>query len=199
MGSTGLLLCPFLNGKCEAWPPEGMRGGGERTLLTSPADRKPAPRESRGSRFPLPAPSSSCRLVGVGIAGQGLDGVLGISGPPRRGRSSRPPGHTGPLLFPPSSDPGPALPACRWEGLEPSLQCPWPKALEGRMSLVLSGLIGLVTGKLSAPFLALRSGTERDRHKSAGALAGCKPPEGSRGSAETCLRFPLVSQISLVF
>lgn len=77
----GLLFCPFLNGKCEARPPEGMRGGGERTLLTSPADRKPAPGESRGSRFPLPAPSSSCRVVGVGVAGPGPVVSWGLSGP----------------------------------------------------------------------------------------------------------------------
>lgn len=79
MCSTGLLFCPFLNGKCEAWPPEGMRGGGERTLLTSPADRKPAPGESRGSRFPLPALLSSCRALGVGLAGPDPWAVLGPS------------------------------------------------------------------------------------------------------------------------
>lgn len=31
--SIGLSLCPFLNGKFEACPPEGMHGGRERTLL----------------------------------------------------------------------------------------------------------------------------------------------------------------------
>ena len=127
---TGLLLCPFLNGKCEAWPPEGMRGGGERTLLTSPADRKPAPGESRGSRFPLPAWSSSCRIVGVGIAGQGLCGVLGHFRAPCMCLSDE----TAPIgpqdttldlssSLPPVTRCRHSLPA-DGEGLEPPLRCP---------------------------------------------------------------------------
>lgn len=68
--STRPSLCPFLNGKLEAWPPEGMRGGRERTLLipTSTADRKLTPGDSGGSCF---RPSAAT----LGVAWQELSAL----------------------------------------------------------------------------------------------------------------------------